>query len=131
MTEKGNPPCGERKATGREASRVACLEVRLVQEPKDGKTDMKVSMEQVRKVVEQSKLQPSDLKTETLFDKDLTASADAKLIRQVVDEVMQMPEVRAELVAELKAKIELGEYSPSSEDIVEAMVRRAIADRIR
>jgi negative regulator of flagellin synthesis FlgM len=92
---------------------------------------MKVSMEQVRKVVEQSKLQPADLKTETLFDKDLTASADAKLIRQVVDEVMQMPEVRAELVAELKARIEQGEYNPSSEDIVEAMVRRAIADRIR
>lgn len=27
LTEKGNPPCGERKATGREASRVACLEI--------------------------------------------------------------------------------------------------------
>lgn len=35
-TEKGNPPCGERKATGREASRVACLEIGLHAEPKDG-----------------------------------------------------------------------------------------------
>ncbi|MCW5946039.1 MAG: flagellar biosynthesis anti-sigma factor FlgM [Fimbriimonadales bacterium] len=92
---------------------------------------MKVSMEQVRKVIEQTKLKPAELKTETLFDKDLAAPADAKLIREVVDEVMKMPEVRAELVAELKARVERGEYNPSSEEIVEAMVRRAIADKLR
>ena len=35
------------------------------------------------------------------------------------------------LIAELRAKIESGQYNPSAEDIVDGMVRRSIADRIR
>jgi hypothetical protein len=54
---------------------------------------------------------------------------DAELIRQVVQEVLNMPE-REDRVADLKARIEAGTYNPSGADIADAMIRRAIADRM-
>ncbi|MBL1149541.1 MAG: flagellar biosynthesis anti-sigma factor FlgM [Armatimonadetes bacterium] len=92
---------------------------------------MKVSMEQVKRVLERHERPKTDLsEAARLLDKDHRVSDQSKLIRKVRDEVMAMPEVRAELVAELKARIERGEYQVSSEDIVDSMIRRAIADRI-
>ena len=41
-----------------------------------------------------------------------------------------MPD-REEYIAELKAKIDAGQYNPTSDDIADAMIRRNIADRIR
>lgn len=92
---------------------------------------MKVSIEQVRKVVEQVRTQHPELQATPILDSDPTSPQDTRLIRQVVEEVMRMPEVRKELAKELKARIERGEYNPSSQEIVEALVRRAIADKIR
>jgi hypothetical protein len=57
------------------------------------------------------------------------AHPDADLIAEVRDLILNMPEVREELVAELRDRIERGEYHVSARDIAEAMVRRAIADR--
>jgi hypothetical protein len=56
--------------------------------------------------------------------------SDAELIRQVTANVMAMPD-RDDRVAALKAAIERGEYSVSGHEIVEAMIRRAIADGVR
>ena len=39
--------------------------------------------------------------------------------------------VRDDVVAELRARIEAGEYNPTGSEIAEAMIRRAIADRVR
>ncbi|MBS1706613.1 MAG: flagellar biosynthesis anti-sigma factor FlgM [Armatimonadetes bacterium] len=52
------------------------------------------------------------------------------MIKKLTQEVLDMPD-REAMIADLKAKIEAGEYKPSSDDIADAMVRRAIADRIR
>lgn len=41
------------------------------------------------------------------------------------------PDVREDLVADLKAKIERGDYSVSGEDVAEMMLRRMRADSIR
>jgi anti-sigma28 factor (negative regulator of flagellin synthesis) len=57
------------------------------------------------------------------------AVADQEMIKQVVADVIAMPD-REDRIAELKAKIESGTYSVSAEQIVDAMARRAIADRI-
>jgi len=54
---------------------------------------------------------------------------DAELIRQVVQEVLNMPE-REDRIADLKARIEAGTYNPTGADIADAMIRRAIADRM-
>ena len=53
--------------------------------------------------------------------------ADRPLIKQVTREVINMPD-REALIAELKAKIEAGEYNPTGDDIADAMIRRNIAD---
>lgn len=51
------------------------------------------------------------------------------LIKQVTEEVLAMPD-REEMVAELKARIEAGTYNPTGDDIADAMIRRAVADRL-
>lgn len=55
--------------------------------------------------------------------------ADAELVQQVTADVMAMSD-RDEVVNDLKSRIEAGTYRPSGEEIVDAMVRRAIADRL-
>ncbi len=56
--------------------------------------------------------------------------ADKALIQRLTKEVLEMPD-REEMIAELKARIESGEYNPSADEIADAMIRRSIADRIR
>ena len=51
------------------------------------------------------------------------------LIKQVTEEVLKMPD-RENMIAELKAKIEAGTYNPSGDEIADAMMRRAVADRL-
>ena len=55
---------------------------------------------------------------------------DGPMIKALTQEIMEMPD-REDRVAELKARIESGNYSPTGDEIAEAMYRRAIADRIK
>lgn len=52
-----------------------------------------------------------------------------ELIEQVTQEVIAMPD-REDMIAELKARIEAGTYNPTGEEIADAMIRRAVADRL-
>ena len=52
------------------------------------------------------------------------------LVFDVVEALAGMSD-REVMIAELRAKIEAGTYNPSSSDIVDGMVRRSIADRMR
>lgn len=56
--------------------------------------------------------------------------ADQTLVKQVTREVIEMPD-REEMIAQLKARIEAGEYNPSGDEIADTMIRRAVADRIQ
>ena len=58
------------------------------------------------------------------------AERDAYLVKDLTKKVLEAPD-REEMIESLKARIEAGEYNPSAEDIVDTMVRRAIADRMR
>ena len=51
------------------------------------------------------------------------------VIKQVTKDVMEMPD-REEMVAELKARIEAGDYNPTGDEIADAMIRRSVADRL-
>jgi negative regulator of flagellin synthesis FlgM len=57
-------------------------------------------------------------------------AADQVLVKQVTQEVIEMPD-REEVIANLKARIEAGEYNPTGDEIADTMIRRSIADRIR
>ncbi|MEA2552097.1 MAG: negative regulator of flagellin synthesis FlgM [Fimbriimonadaceae bacterium] len=52
-----------------------------------------------------------------------------EVIAQVTKDVLAMPD-REAMVAELKARIEAGTYNPTGEEIADAMLRRAVADRL-
>lgn len=87
---------------------------------------MKISQEQLNIVLEG--------KAETLdankVDEAVIRLTDGDLIKDVVNKVNEMPD-RDAMVEELKAKIESGRYQPTGDEIVDAMIRRSIADRIR
>ncbi|MCC6484822.1 MAG: flagellar biosynthesis anti-sigma factor FlgM [Armatimonadetes bacterium] len=43
----------------------------------------------------------------------------------------EVPDVREDVVADLKARIESGQYKVAGEDVADMMIRRMKADRIR
>lgn len=68
-----------------------------------------------------------------LIDKigqEADAKPDKEFVQAVVKDVQNMPD-REDMIAELRARIEGGTYNPTSDEIVDAMVRRAIADQVR
>lgn len=88
---------------------------------------MRISDEQIKKLQEQSVLVQDIVGVGQEADQ---RDADRPLIRQVAREVINMPD-REDLVADLKARIEAGQYNPTGDEIAEAMIRRNIADRVR
>lgn len=56
--------------------------------------------------------------------------AEAPLVKMIAREVINMPD-REDMVAELKARIDAGQYNPTGDDIADAMIRRNIADNVR
>jgi hypothetical protein len=55
---------------------------------------------------------------------------DRPMVKMIAKAVINMPD-REEMVAELKARIDAGEYNPTGDDIADAMIRRNIADSVR
>jgi anti-sigma28 factor (negative regulator of flagellin synthesis) len=51
--------------------------------------------------------------------------------RHVAEAMGGLPDVREEIVASLRARIEAGVYHVSGDNIAEMMVRRLLADRVR
>lgn len=87
---------------------------------------MKISTEQLEKV---KALDGQVAPSERLVETSVIKLMNAELIKSITAEVNAMPD-REEMIAELKSRIEKGEYNVSADDIVDTMVRRAAADRI-
>ena len=87
---------------------------------------MKISTEQLEKV---KALGGSVTPPESVVDTAVIKLMDGELIKSVTAEVSSQPD-RDEMVAEIKARIEKGEYKVTADEIVDTMVRRARADRI-
>lgn len=85
---------------------------------------MKISTQQIQTILR------GESPAQTKVDAAVIKLTDKDLIQEVVKQVNQMPD-RDAMVAELKAKIETGQYKPTGHDIADAMVRRSIADRIK
>lgn len=86
---------------------------------------MQISDNQVKKILEMGSIaQQIDFVGEAR-----RRAEDDQLVRDVTAEVSAMGD-REERIAELRARIENGNYNPSGADIADAMIRRAIADRI-
>ena len=59
-----------------------------------------------------------------------SAEEDRQIVKKVTKAVIEMPD-REDRIAELKAKVEAGEYGVSGEEIADSMIRRSIADHVR
>jgi anti-sigma28 factor (negative regulator of flagellin synthesis) len=91
-------------------------------------TAMRISDEQVQRILETRNSVVDEI--EVLGLQKAIEGPDAELVKKVTQDVIAMPD-REEMIADLKARIEAGTYKPTGEDIVDAMIRRAIADRVR
>lgn len=91
---------------------------------------MRITTKEAKQAL-QATTQVQELATETLYERPLQLSDDAKIIAEVREKIDALPDVREDLVAELKDKIEKGEYNPAGEEIADAIIRREAADRIR
>jgi flagellar biosynthesis anti-sigma factor FlgM len=91
---------------------------------------MRITTKEAKQAL-QATTQVQELATETLYDRSLQLSDDAKMIAQVREKINALSDVREDLVAELKGKIEKGEYNPTGEEIADAIIKREAADRIR
>lgn len=60
----------------------------------------------------------------------LDISAEAMDVQRVIGMVAKQPEIREDIVASLRERIEKGTYAVSGKDIGEMMFRRLMADRI-
>ena len=61
----------------------------------------------------------------------LEISPEAREVQRVVGVVAQQPEIREDVVASLKARIDSGTYAVTGEQIGEMMLRRMLADQVR
>ena len=86
---------------------------------------MQISDNQVKKILEMGSIaQQIDLAAEAR-----QRAEDTDLVAHVVADVNAMDD-REERIAELRTRIEAGAYNPSGAEIADAMIRRAIADRL-
>lgn len=60
-----------------------------------------------------------------------TPSSREEAIEVAIAAVAELPDVREDLVAELRAKVERGEYKVNGEEVADMMLRRMRADSIR
>jgi negative regulator of flagellin synthesis FlgM len=88
---------------------------------------VKISNEQLQKVADSGGSITPD---SALVDAAVIKLTDKALIEEITHKVADMPD-RDDLVAELRARVEAGDYNPTGEEIADAMVRRAIADQVR
>ena len=87
---------------------------------------MRISTEQLEKV---KALDSQVTPAESIVDTTVIRLMDGDLIKSVTQAVEAMPD-REDMIADLKSRIDKGEYNVSADDIVDTMVRRARADRI-
>lgn len=88
---------------------------------------MQISDTELKKVIATGSLRI----TEPVEEQEWTLpESDKALVAAVTQDVMAMPD-REDRLEELRKKIASGTYRPTGEEIADAMMRRAIADRVR
>lgn len=88
---------------------------------------MQISDTELKKVIATGSLRI----TEPVEEQEWTLpEGDKPLVRALTQEILEMPD-RDNRVEEIRQKMEAGTWNPSADEIAEAMMRRAVADRIR
>lgn len=74
----------------------------------------------------------SSASTEGVLPKSdsVTITARSSELKKAKEAYDKLPEVREEVVAELKAKVESGDYKVNSQDMADRIVHRTIVDKL-
>jgi anti-sigma28 factor (negative regulator of flagellin synthesis) len=88
---------------------------------------MQISDKEVKKLLENREDLVREIEAIAEGIDDPQYEIDPKMVEELTKKVLAMPD-REDRIAELKAEIEAGTYRPTSEQIVEAMIRRAISN---
>jgi len=103
---------------------------------------MKISNDQVKQVLEgyirqienrkSDNTKGSGQRAEALKQKtdSVTITARGEEIRKAKELYNELPEVRKELVEELKSKIKSGEYEVTSKEVADKVIHRMIVDKM-
>lgn len=100
---------------------------------------MQISATEVTKVLTSGKSVSKRGKSEVEFKpieiealpQTKVAEPDAAEVARVMEYVKDAPDVREDLVMQLKERIEKGEYKVSGDEIADMMIRRMKADKVR
>ena len=87
---------------------------------------MQISDTEVKKILEQTSL----VREIEGVGQERQRAEDAELVVRVVEDVKAMSD-REDRIADLKARLEAGNYNPTGAEIADAMIRRAIADNVK
>jgi len=93
-----------------------------------GKAAMRTAGQPAEKILPKERPNTREL-TERAAKAQLTPLERGILAAQ--EALSKVPDIRQEIVGELKAKIESGQYQVSGEEIADMMLRRWAADQIR
>lgn len=91
---------------------------------------MQISDKEVKKILEHREDLVREIESLSEGLDDPRYEIDPEMVARLTQEIVAMPD-REDRIAELKREIEAGTYRPTAEQIVEAMIRRTIADRVR
>lgn len=91
---------------------------------------MQISDKEVKKILEHREDLVREIESLSEGIDDTQFEIDPEMVARLTQEIVAMPD-RGDRIAELKREIEAGTYRPTAEQIVEAMIRRTIADRVR
>ncbi len=88
---------------------------------------MRISDTEVKKIINH----PGQAIVDTIVEvgEEHVRHQDQMLVATLSREIVEMSD-RDEMVEQLRAQIASGQYNPSGEEIVDAMLRRAIADSV-
>src|SRR5438034_9288282 len=101
---------------------------------------MKISMEEIGRIIETQNAGRSRVsapkegespQSRTEPASTVEVSTRAQEIQRAKRAVDRLPDIREEMVQEMKARIDTDNYNLSGEDIADLIIRRSYADRIR
>ncbi len=87
---------------------------------------MRISDKEIKKILDNPEL----IEAIVNIEEARVRQQDVELVRDLTATVAALPD-REAMIEDLKARIEAGTYNPTAEDIVQGMVRRAIADHLQ
>lgn len=94
---------------------------------------MRISNEELQRITDMTKSSPL-LESSTharLTEHSVVSTLETQEMNMITQALSHVPDVREQIVASLKERIESGTYQISGEQIAEMMIRRSLADRIR